>query len=64
MSPDGYTVATSSRDAKTRLFNTRDGGKMVAEFESPEGQRDTQVIWINTHTLLTLGFGKMSRRSV
>jgi hypothetical protein len=64
ISPDGFTIATSSRDAKTRLFNSRDGGKMVAEFEAPEGQRDTQIIWINTHTLLTLGFGKMSRRSV
>jgi len=56
-------VAVSSKDTKTRVVDVR-AGKVLLEIEPLEGLRDTQVIWVNDHLLLTLGFGKMGKRSI
>lgn len=63
---DSSTLAVTCKDGKTRIIDVRavPGKQVLSEFEPAEGVRDTQIFWVNDRLVVTIGFGKMSKRSI
>lgn len=63
-SPDGTKVAFAGRDKKLRVFDARSGSKLH-EWESHDGIKGARVVWLGeSGRLLSVGFGKASKREI
>jgi len=61
-SPDGSLLATLCKDQKIRIFNPRDGGKLVQEGSGPQGTRGGRICWAQKGRLLIVsGFSRYSK---
>lgn len=61
--PDGALIATTCKDGRTRVIDIH-SQKVIKEFSTPEGTRDTRVVWAGSDRLITTGFGNASARSI
>ena len=53
----GALLATQSKDRMLRVFDPRTSGAPVQETRSHEGMKDSKVVWVGEHRVLTTGFG-------
>lgn len=51
---DGYKIAVSSRDLKLHIFDIK-SNKMEMETNNHQNIRDSRVLWLNEHFILTTG---------
>ncbi|KAK0224493.1 hypothetical protein EDD85DRAFT_859442 [Armillaria nabsnona] len=64
-SPTGTLLATTCRDRKLRLFDSRTGGDAVRAVDGHGGIKGTRVTWMgDLGKIATTGFSKMSERQV
>ncbi len=64
-SPTGILLATTCRDRKLRLFDSRAGGDAVRAVDGHGGIKGTRVTWMgDLGKIATTGFSKMSERQV
>lgn len=61
----GTLLATTCRDRKLRLFDTRTGGEAVSVADGHSGIKGARVVWMGCmDRVATTGFSKMSERQV
>lgn len=60
---DGTKIAVLGRDKKVRIFDARSGDKL-REWDSHDGVKGGRVVWVNEERVVTVGFGKASRREI
>ena len=53
----GALLASQSKDRMLRVFDPRTSGEPVQETRSHEGMKDSKVVWVGEHRVLTTGFG-------
>ena len=53
----GGLLASQSKDRMLRVFDPRTSGTPVQETRSHEGMKDSKVVWVGEHRVLTTGFG-------
>ena len=53
----GGLLASQSKDRMLRVFDPRTSGAPVQETRSHEGMKDSKVVWVGEHRVLTTGFG-------
>jgi coronin-7 len=60
----GRLLATHAKDKMVRVFDPRTGGEPSQETKSHDGMKDSKVVWIGEHRILTSGFGQDRSRQL
>jgi len=60
----GRLLATHAKDKMVRVFDPRTGGEPCQQAKSHEGMKDSKIVWIGEHRVLTSGFGQDRSRQL
>ena len=53
----GSLLATQAKDRQLRVFDPRSGAGPCSQAASHSGMKDSKVVWVGEHRILTSGFG-------
>jgi len=60
----GTLLATHAKDKMLRVFDPRSGGEPIHQTKSHDGMKDSKVVWVGEHRVLTSGFGQDRSRQL